>query len=180
MTWIKPILAVLVFLALSVAAYWYVWVPGQSVTSLQVQSSTGEQIHIGGRNGKPMLINFWASSCQSCMEEIPHLIEIYHKWKSAGLEVVGVTVSYDPPLKAMEKAEQINITYPIVFDLDKKIQHHFSLRRAVTPVTILISQEGKITYQRIGKPDLPVLLEQIKKLMSHEIQPTVRKNYALG
>jgi len=180
MTWIKPFIAVLILVLFAAAVYWIVWTPNQTIAAIQVQSSKGQKIQLGGRDGKPMLINFWASSCKSCMEEIPYLIDIYQTWQAAGFEIIGVTMSYDPPIKAMEKAQQKNITYPIVFDLDKKIQKHFGLRSAVTPVTILIGHEGRISYQRIGKPDFVDLREQIKNLMSPSIKQAVRSTDALG
>lgn len=135
------------------------------VPALQVQTTTGAMITLGGSSGQPMLVNFWATSCKTCLKEIPHLIEMYHQLHARGLQIIGVSVAYDPPIQVVDMIREKNIPYPVVFDLDKKIQHAFGMQKTVTPATILLDAQGRIVLQKLGIPDINVLYQQINTLL---------------
>jgi len=66
--------------------------PDITLTTLQ-----GKQLSIPNLQGGPLLVSFWATTCTGCLEEIPHLIELYKELAPHGFEVIGVAMAYDPP-----------------------------------------------------------------------------------
>jgi len=146
----------------------YVWLsPSGSdhLSGLKLKTANGQTIILGPKQGHPVLINFWATTCTTCLKEMPHLIKLYQELQPKGLEIVGVSMSYDPPSQVMAMVKRKNIPYPIVFDLDKKIMHAFGMQRALTPMTILIDNQGKIVLRKLGMPDMTALKQRILQLL---------------
>ena len=114
--------------------------------------------------GKPVLVTFWATTCPTCIQEMPHLIELYRDLNPKGLEMIGVAMSYDPPEQVRALAQQRQIPYPIVLDTQARIAREFDNVR-LTPTSVLISPEGRIVQYRLGLLDLPQLRETIQKML---------------
>jgi thiol-disulfide isomerase/thioredoxin len=111
-----------------------------------------------------VLVTFWATTCPSCIEEMPHLIELYRELNPKGLEIIGVAMVYDPPAQVRAMAEQRQIPYPIVLDSEERIAREFDNVR-VTPTTVLISPEGRIVHYRLGFLDMPKLRDTIEAML---------------
>jgi peroxiredoxin len=122
--------------------------PELSLTTLQ-----GEQIQLAGLRGRPVLVTFWATTCVGCMEEMPHLIELYQELQPHGLEIIGVAMAYDPPNQVQTVQERFQVPYPIVLDLQEEAAVAFGNVR-LTPTSFLISPEGRIVKQKIGELDM--------------------------
>jgi len=165
----KTIFVIIIVLAALVSILWLVIDKQRAAPTLHLQSATGENIVIGKNMGKPLLVNFWATSCSACLVEIPHLIELYHELNSRGLDIIGVSMSYDPPMLVVDMVQQKQIPYPIVFDLDKKIQLAFGLPQGITPTTLLIDANGKILQRIQGMPDMKQLRKNIIAILPESI-----------
>ncbi|MFZ1324696.1 MAG: TlpA disulfide reductase family protein, partial [Candidatus Contendobacter sp.] len=113
---------------------------------------------------KPVLVTFWATTCPSCIEEIPHLVELYQEFKPKGLEIIGVAMAYDPPEQVRTLARQRQIPYPIVLDTQAQIARAFDDVR-LTPTSVLISPQGQIVQYRLGLLDLPQLRKTLHGLL---------------
>ena len=143
----------------------YVW-PGSGATNtapdLSVETTTGQKINFSSLSKKkPVLVAFWATTCKSCLKEMPHLIELYQELHGKGLELIGVTMDYDPPIMVVDMISKRNIPYPVVMDLNKQIMHAFGMTRGITPTTFLIAPGGKIVMQKAGLLDMQQLKQQI-------------------
>ncbi|MBL8252383.1 MAG: TlpA family protein disulfide reductase, partial [Candidatus Competibacter sp.] len=114
--------------------------------------------------GKPVLVTFWATTCPSCTEEIPHLVELYRELHPKGLEIIGVAMAYDPPDQVRAMVEQRQIPYPIVLDTQEHIARAFDDVR-LTPTSVLISPEGRIAHYRLGLLDMPKLRDAIREML---------------
>jgi len=156
----------LLILAILVLVIWLSPSRAGVAPSMQLQASDGQMIAIGDRQNGPVLINFWATTCSTCMKEIPHLIELYQQLHPQGLEIIGVSVFYDPPIQVMAMVKHKKIPYPIVFDLNKNIQHGFGMKTPVTPATFLLDRHGKIVYRTLGMPDMIRLKTLIQGLLT--------------
>lgn len=162
----RLIIGTVVIASLLGTALWLLVDKQRTAPELKLQTATGDLIVIGADRGKPVLINFWATSCGACMLELPHLIKLYNELQPRGLDVIGVTMSYDPPIRVTSMVKEKQIPYPIVFDLDKKIQLAFGLHQGITPTTILIDARGKIRQRIQGVPDMEQLHSSIIKLLA--------------
>lgn len=163
----KPLIVISVFLMASLLgiALWWLIDKQQSAPELKLQTASGKLISIGANRGKPLLVNFWATSCAACMTEIPHLIRLHNEFQPRGLDIIGVSMSYDPPIRVISMVKEKQIPYPIVFDLDKTIQLGFGLPQGITPTTILIDAGGKIQQRIQGVPDIKQLRSHITRLL---------------
>jgi thiol-disulfide isomerase/thioredoxin len=111
---------------------------------------------------KPVLVNFWATSCPGCVAEMPHLAAM-KKELGDRFELVAISMDYDPK-EQVEKFIAAN-DYPFVFvmDSDGKIAKDFG-DILLTPTSFLIAPNGKIVYQKIGDIDFAQVEERIKQM----------------
>jgi peroxiredoxin len=137
----------------------------------------GRMIHLQDLQGKPVLITFWATTCRSCIKEMPHLISLYDELSVKGFEIIGVAMSYDPPNQVIELINRGQVSYPIALDIDGSIAKAFN-NVSLTPTSFLISPEGKIIKYKRGEIDMGILRQQILDLLSQqskEISEKIKK-----
>lgn len=149
---------------LVVAAIWFLPAGLRQAPPLAGKTLDGQTLTLEQFRGKPVLVTFWATTCPSCIEEMPHLIELYREMNPKGLEIIGVAMAYDPPEQVRALARQRQIPYPIVLDTDNVIAQQFDNVR-LTPTTVLISPQGRIVHYRLGLLDLPKMRETIQAML---------------
>ena len=100
--------------------------------------------------GKVIVVNFWATWCAPCREEIPLFVQLQKKYGERGLQFVGIAI--DEPAKIRSFAAELGMNFPIlvagadVIDLTRKLGN----RAAVLPFTVVISRDGKVVSSEIG------------------------------
>lgn len=149
---------------LAVAAVWLMPAGLRQAPPLVGQTLDGRTLTLEQLRGNPVLVTFWATTCPSCIEEMPHLVELYRELHPKGLEIVGVAMAYDPPEQVRAMVARRQIPYPIVLDTQSHIAREFDDVR-LTPTTVLISPEGRIMHYRLGPLDLPKLRETIQGML---------------
>lgn len=146
------------------AVVWFMPAGLRQAPPLIGQTLDGRTLTLEQLRGKPVLVTFWATTCPSCIEEIPQLVELYRELNSKGLEIIGVAMAYDPPEQVRALAKQRQIPYPIVLDTQERIAREFDNVR-LTPTSVLISPEGRIVHYRLGLLDMPKLRDTIQKML---------------
>ena len=148
------------------ALAWLWFAPASLKTSPDISLLTikGEEIQLAGLQGKPVLVTFWATTCPSCVKEIPHLIELYDELAPQGLEIIGITMDYDPPNRVLAMSKARNIPYPIALDIHADAARAFGNVR-LTPTSFLIAPDGRIVYQKTGTINMARLREDILGLL---------------
>ena len=119
--------------------------PQANFKDLQGNHFTLEQLR-----GKPVIVNFWATTCPTCILEIPALIALTEKYAEQGLLIVGVAMDYDPEPQVREMVRQKNISYPVVLDSSGELAKAFG-DVSLTPTTFFISKQGTIFKHRLGE-----------------------------
>lgn len=155
-------LALVVVLAF--AAVWFMPAGLREAPPLVGQTLDGRTLTLEQLRGKPVLVTFWATTCPSCVEEIPHLTELYRELNPKGLEIIGVAMAYDPPEQVRAMARQRQIPYPIVLDSEERIAREFD-NVQLTPTSVLVSPEGRIVQYRLGLLDMPELRNTIAGML---------------
>jgi len=129
---------------------------------VSLKTLEGETVSIEGLRGQPVLITFWATSCVSCVREIPHLIELHERYNPRGLEIIGIAMSYDRPDHVMELTRSRGIPYTIALDTEDKAALAYGQIR-LTPTSFLISPEGRIVYQKLGDIDWELVERNLER-----------------
>ena len=123
------------------------------------QLDTGKTIKRSDYDGKVMVVNFWYASCPPCRLEAPDLESLSTKYKSQGVQFVGVNVRDEiDTAKAFERS--FKITYPSVIDAtNASVQLAFSGQRGpnATPTTIVLDQKGRVAARILGEANKDVL-----------------------
>lgn len=100
--------------------------------------------------GRPLLVNFWASWCAPCIEEIPQLQRFARRQPRDGVQVIGIALDDAEAARALLRRLQVD--YPILLDTagpaDSSVR--WGNRRGVLPYTVLIDDAGRLRKQRIG------------------------------
>ncbi len=125
---------------------------------------SGEKISLNSLRGRPVLINFWASNCGYCLEEMPHLAELYRELSGKGLQIIGVAMPYDIPSHVVQRSKQLDIPYPVAIDPDDIVARAFDNVR-FTPSSFLINAQGMIIDKTTGQMNLDTLRTQINQLL---------------
>ena len=149
------IAALLVFLSLNLN-------DKKQVPNLNLTTIEGKSIAMASLQGKMVVVNFWATYCPGCIEEMPDLVSSYNKYHDQGLEIIAVSVADDPPNQVLNFAQKNALPFPVVHDSDGKISQAFD-NVSLTPTSFIIDQKGRIIGKTIGKLDfvsLHKLLDQ--------------------
>jgi peroxiredoxin len=134
----------------------------KKVPEIAVTSITGEAIKLYQNKNNFTIINFWATDCPGCIKEMPGLVAIYNQFRGQGLEIIAVSMSYDPPNQVLNFTQKNKIPFPVVLDVDGQIARSFEGIR-LTPTSILIDKNGKIIDKVIGELDFNKLNVLLKK-----------------
>lgn len=115
--------------------------------------------------GKVMLVNFWATTCVSCVKEMPMLVETHNKFKDRGYETVAVAMSYDPPAWVLNFAQSRQLPFKVALDNTGELAKNWGDVK-LTPTTYLVDKEGNIVKRFVGEPDKDALHQLIEKLLA--------------
>jgi peroxiredoxin len=102
---------------------------------------------LGEQRGQVVLVNFWATWCGPCRQEMPHLNKLYEKYKSSGFVLLGVNVD-DDTTQAAGVASKLGVTFPVLPDSDKRVSRQYDLN--AMPSTVLIDRDGRVRYLHRG------------------------------
>lgn len=114
--------------------------------------------------GKVTLVNFWATSCVTCVAEMPDLIAAHQRYSVQGYDTVAVAMQYDPPAYVVNFAETRQLPFKVAIDNTGAVAKAWGDIRA-TPTTFLLNRQGKIVKRYVGQPDMNDLNQLIEKLL---------------
>jgi peroxiredoxin len=115
--------------------------------------------------GKVTLVNFWATSCVTCVAEMPKVIATYNKYKAQGYDTMAVAMSYDPPSYVVNYTETRKLPFKVAIDNTGVIAKAWG-NVQLTPTTYLVNKRGEIVKQYVGEPDFAALHLLIEKLLA--------------
>jgi peroxiredoxin len=125
--------------------------PAVTLTTIQ-----GEQLTPESLRGKVVLVNFWATSCATCVAEMPKLVETWRKHRDRGFETVAVAMRYDPPNYVLHYAERNALPFKVALDPVGAAARAFG-NVELTPTTFVVDRRGTIVKRYVGEPDFAEL-----------------------
>ena len=123
---------------------------------------SGQPLKMSALRGKVAIVHFWATSCTTCIKEMPQLIRVYEQLHPRNLEVIAVAMSYDPPMYVSNYTQTRQLPFNVAMDSDGRIARAFG-NVQLTPTSFVIDQRGNIIKHYVGEPAWPsfqALLEQ--------------------
>lgn len=155
---ILAVLGVILFFALSLLKKELA--PETTFKTLQ-----GEAITTASLRGKVVMVNFWATSCTTCVQEMPEMVETYKKYRERGFEFIAVAMSYDPPNYVLNYSETRQLPFKVALDTDGEVARSFGDVK-LTPTTFLIDKNGEILKRYVGIPEFPAMHQLIEKALA--------------
>jgi len=125
----------------------------------------GSASRIAALRGKVVLVNFWATSCASCVAEMPSLIDTHRRFNARGFETLAVAMSYDPPAYVSNFAQRRELPFWVAIDNTGAIARAFGDIR-LTPTTFLIDKRGSVVKRYVGAPDFKALNALVEELLA--------------
>lgn len=110
------------------------------------------------------MVNFWATSCTTCVAEMPEMVETYNKYKSQGLEFVAVAMKYDAPNYVVNFTETRQLPFKVALDVTGDAAKAYG-DVSMTPTTFVIDKDGNIIKRYVGKPEFPALHALLEKAL---------------
>ena len=115
--------------------------------------------------GKVTLVNFWATSCATCVAEMPMIVRAHEKYRSRGYETLAVAMSYDPPSYVVNFASTRKLPFAVALDNTGAAAKAWGDVK-VTPTTFVVNKRGNIVKRYVGKPNFDELDKLIEELLA--------------
>ncbi|MFZ5504315.1 MAG: TlpA family protein disulfide reductase [Pseudomonadota bacterium] len=121
--------------------------PSAPAPDFTLRSLDGPNLRLQEQRGKVVLLNFWATWCGPCREEMPQLNKLFERFRPSGFTLLGVNVDEDSR-NAAGIAGQLGVKFPVLLDSDKRVAKLYDL--SAMPSTVLIDRDGKVRYLHRG------------------------------
>ncbi len=125
----------------------------------------GTVAHSSALQGQVVLVNFWATTCAVCVNEMPQLAATHLRFRQQGLHTLAVAVRHDPPALVADFAQRRGLPFGVVIDNTGAITESFGDVRG-TPTTYVIDRQGRIARRIEGEPDFEQLHRLIDQLLA--------------
>lgn len=138
---------------------------GREAPDFALKSAAGENLRLSEYRGNVVMLNFWATWCGPCRQEMPLLDEMYGRYRKVGFTLLGVNID-DDARRAREMAEALDISFPVLFDVDKDVSRRYAIE--AMPVTVIIDRQGVVRYVHYGYKSgyEQAYLDEVRTLLS--------------
>jgi cytochrome c biogenesis protein CcmG/thiol:disulfide interchange protein DsbE len=123
---------------------------------------SGEELQLSSYRGKVVLLDFWATWCDPCREETPHLVDLQNKYGAQGLQIIGVSMD-DGPEPVRDFHKQFHMNYPVVMGSAKIGELYGGVLGL--PIAFLIGRDGRIHAKHIGATQASVFEKEVTTLL---------------
>jgi len=160
----KILFAIVAVALLAGVALWQL--PDDAKTAPDVTFTTlqGERITTEDLRGKVVLVKFWATSCVTCVAQMPDNIKNYNTFKDRGYETIAVAMQYDPPNYVKNFTESRELPFKVVVDATGELARAFGDVK-LTPTAFLIDRQGNIIRRYLGNYDKDSFLATVEKAL---------------
>lgn len=159
-------LAIILALAICAGiAAWFVWRPAPSAPQVTFELLDGKTVSMQDLKGKVVLVKFWATSCVTCVKQMPDTIKAYQTYGPTDYETIAVAMQYDPVNYVETFARSRNLPFPVAVDRSGEVARAFGDVR-LTPTAFLIDKEGRILKRYLGEYDRDEFHATVKKALA--------------
>jgi peroxiredoxin len=144
---IKSTLTGLIFAFFALTSLASSGLEGKAAPDFSLKSSTGENMRLSEYRGDVVMINFWATWCGPCRQEMPLLDELYERYERVGFNLLGVNID-DDSSRAMKMVAELGVSFPVLFDARKEVSKLYQVN--AMPVTVLVDRDGNVRHVHHG------------------------------
>jgi len=140
------------------------WLPGRAprpVVDVPLALLDGREMRLSDFRGHPLLVNFWATSCAPCVEELPALRALHADFTGRGVAMLAIAMPYDPPLHVAQFVKHHDLPYPVALDVRAEAVRAFGGVPYI-PAAYLLDRDGRIVHSHIGILDAARLRQAIE------------------
>jgi len=137
--------------------------PGQLAFDFALDDVNGRPVRLSDLRGRPVIINFWASWCPPCRQEMPALQAAYQRYREQGVIVLGVDLR-ESAGQVSQFASQFGVTYPLLLDHDGTVSERYQVRGI--PTTLFLDAEGLIRARHVGPLTEDKIAEYVTPLLT--------------
>ena len=168
---------IIIFIFLSVSIFANSKEISGEMPDFTLQSSHGKNVRLNELRGEVIMLNFWATWCGPCRQEMPEMEKLYSKYKKAGFTVLAVNVENSDNQKTKDKIDEFiaqkQLSYPILYDNDKQLvtilEDTFLKKNMAMPTTVFIDRDGNTRFLHEGyKPGDEAKHKQFIKTLIRE------------
>ncbi len=138
---------------------------GSTAPDFTLKSRSGENIKLSEQRGDVVMINFWASWCAPCRQEMPLLEELHDRYADLGFTLLGVNVEEDSSA-ALDLLKEIPVTFPVLFDSRNDVSKRYNV--VAMPTTVILDRDGNVRY--VHKGYLPGYEDEYRKQIKELIR----------
>ncbi len=128
----------------------------------------GQMLRLSEYRGKVILLDFWASWCAPCRDEIPSFVDWQNRYRAQGLQVIGISMD-DSAAPARSFYQEFRMNYPVALVDEKLVQSYGGVLGL--PVNFIIGRDGRIRAKHLGMASLPALEQEIAAELAKPPQP---------
>lgn len=137
---------------------------GQKAPDFTLETLTGEKLTLQDFKGKKILLNFWASWCGPCKQEMPAMQKVYEQMKEEQIEIIAVNLTFgeENSNDAKSFADEYKLTFPIPLDINGEVQEKYQIYPI--PTSYFIDEAGIIRSKYIGPMDENYMIHEFNNL----------------
>jgi peroxiredoxin len=147
----RTLVVAAIALVLGIAAS-FALLQNREAPEVRFAALSGEKFSTSDLRGKVVLVNFWATWCTTCVQEMPKFTDTYRKFSPRGYEMIAVAVQSDHPNNVAAFTQKRALPFKVALDGDGDIAKQFG-RVRITPTSFLIDKNGRVLKEYIGEPD---------------------------
>ncbi|HEY9281843.1 MAG TPA: TlpA disulfide reductase family protein [Eoetvoesiella sp.] len=161
----KILIALVAVVALAGVGLWQFAGSAQVAPNVTFTTLAGEKLTTQDLRGKVVLVKFWATSCVTCIQQMPDTVNVYNQLSPKGYEVIAVAMDYDPPAYVKNYTESRKLPFKVAIDSQGDIAKAFGDVQ-LTPTAFLIDKQGHIIKRYLGNYDKTAFLNTVEKALS--------------
>ena len=140
---------------------------GADAPDFALRSAAGPNLRLSEHRGQVVMINFWATWCGPCRQEMPRLDEIFARYEQAGFTLLGVNIDEDAE-RAQRLADELGVSFPLLFDDEQDVSRLYDVQ--AMPMTVMVDRSGKVRSVHHGyRPGMEQrYLDEVRALLREE------------
>jgi len=146
----KKLFSIAILAALGGLGFWLFASPAAQAPEVTFSTLSGKQLKMSELRGKVVLVKFWATSCVTCVAQMPDNIEYFNAYHARGFEIVAVAMQYDPANYVINFVDTRKIPFTVALDTVGQVAKAFGDVK-LTPTAFLIDKNGQILKRYLGE-----------------------------